>query len=160
MRVQLDPGEMATARVIATLRRYVNEVINSKETHFSPNIFDDEMNGAVAELAFAKHWNVYPDTSSDQWQGSYDCIVNGQRIDVKAVTKRNHKLIAPIWKTSDSTDVYVLGVVTNNEVDFVGWARADELICDAAITDLGHGPTYVLNQSQLRPFKTGVKESA
>ena len=149
--ITLDAGEMAVARDVATMRRYINTLIDSREIHFSRTVFDDEVNGVVAELGFAKWQNVYPDLGQPHAK-SYDCVVRGRRVDVKAVTKRHHQLIAPIWKTDDCVDIYVLGVVEDNGVEFIGWVHSHEFIRDDAVTDIGHGPTYVLPQNQLHPF--------
>lgn len=159
MKITLDSGEMATARMEATLRRYINEELGSREKHFSRNAFTDEVNGLVAELAFAKWMNVYPDLGRPR-AGSYDCLVKGKRVDVKAVQKPGDQLIAPSWKKLDCADIYVLGIVTDNEVNFVGWVPAEEFICTERITDLGYGPTYVLPQSGLRQFGAWASAAA
>jgi hypothetical protein len=157
MIVTLDIGEMATIRVMAAMRRSTNQVTHITDRRISSDHddFHDEMNGLVAEVAFAKHFNVYPDIGCSPRAGGHDCIVNGQKVDIKAVTGRNHRLIAAPWKNGQAADLYVLGIVAGNEVDFVGWAWATELICSETITDLGHGPTHALNQSQLHEFARG-----
>jgi hypothetical protein len=158
--VVLNSGEMATARQIATTRRYVNEVRGIREHHFSADEFGDELMGAVAELAFAKWQNVYPDVGELR-AGAADCVLpNGRKVDVKAVPKRTHRLIAPAWKTSDAAHLYVLAYVDGNRVEFIGWAEAGELICDERKTDLGYGPTYVLPQDQLHRFDDATAVTA
>lgn len=150
--IELDPGQLATARLIAALRELTCDLAGQRDRHFSPNAFADKVNGCAAELAYAKWRNLFPDISFPATPHSADAVDHGTRIDVKAVTRSDHQLIAPIWKTSEDADIYVLGVVCGNRVDFVGWAYATELICEARVTDLGHGPTYVLPQSALHRF--------
>ena len=160
MMVTLNSGEMAAAHLLATMRRCVNQSLRIADRRFSHDAIDIDMTGAVAEIAWAKAWNIYPDLSCDPRSGTADCVLHGRRVDIKATTKRHHQLITHVDKAIDAADVYVLAIVNGSEVDFVGWAAAAELVCEERIADLGHGPTYVLPQDELRRFKCDNAEAA
>jgi hypothetical protein len=48
--------------------------------------------------------------------------------------------------------VYVLAYVNGQTVEFVGWAKKEELIKEENIKDLGHGKGYFLCRKKLKPF--------
>ena len=154
MKITLDAGEMAVAGVAAAMRTAVNRTAGVTDGKVGPQSqYQTELDGIVGELAFCKWKNVCPDLSVSPRHGGVDAVVKGQRIDIKVTRRPDGKLICNIGKSANNVDVYILGIVKDNEVDFVGWAFAHELINDDTIVDLGMGPTYVLPQSRLRAFK-------
>jgi hypothetical protein len=158
-RIELEPSEYAVAQVIASMRRCVNQAagVRDQRRDSMKQAIELDMLGAVAEVAFCKWQNVYPDLSVRPRRGSADALLSGKKVDVKATDRRNGRLIATYGKEMDQADIYVLAIVEDLVVDFVGYATAQDLLCEASVKDLGHGPTYALEQSQLRRFKEKEK---
>jgi hypothetical protein len=153
MKVTLNSGELATAHLMAIMRRCVNQATRINDKRRAHDAIDIDMTGAIAEIAWAKAWNIYPDLTCAPRAGSADSILAGKRIDIKATKNPRGQLLAHIEKPIDAADIYVLAIVDNDLVDFVGYATATELINPDTITNLGHGDTYALPQTKLRTFK-------
>lgn len=154
MKVHLDPGQMAVAQILATLRRTVNTAAGVTDKR-RDNLRDPnatELMGVVAELAFCKHFNVCPDMSVVPRSGGHDAVLNGKTWDIKAVAQSHHRLLAHPDKRVGEVDRYALAVVDGNEVDLVGWAPADRLLHPGTVIDLGHGDVHALHRDQLHPF--------
>jgi hypothetical protein len=113
-----------------------------------------DLTGMVAELAFAKHMNVYPDLTIEPRSGTPDFVIDGVRYDVKATHRPQGRLLATSDKKPDEVDRYVLAIVRREIVDLVGWATAGELIDPDRRLDIGHGPSYALSQEELRGMET------
>jgi hypothetical protein len=113
--------------------------------------------GFGAELAFCKMFNCYPDFDIRPRQGTADCSRFGEAIDVKATTYARGRLLAVPRKEVLAADTYALMIVEwayrEDDPDavfrFAGFARAAELLAPERLTDLGHGPTFALDQSHL-----------
>lgn len=153
--ITLQAGEMAVCTVLAEMRNAVarsSSVVNAKMGKQSD--YQTDLDGMVAEVAFSKWRNCYPDLTIGARSGGVDCVLNGKKIDVKSTRYPNGKLLATLSKAVDEVDIYVLAVVNGNQVTFPGWAHSHELINEQNIVDLGHGRGYALNQSQLRKFDT------
>lgn len=151
--VTLDPGEMAVAQMVATLRRAVNQAAAIADRRRDPrDPMVSEMLGATAEIAFAKHFNVWPDLSVTPRRGGHDAILNGRTWDIKAVGNPEHRLLASPEKSLADADRYALAVVTGAEVELVGWAPAERLLDPSTVMDLGHGPVHVLGRDRLESF--------
>lgn len=156
MRITLNESEQRIARWLAKQRYANNRKNNVEDRKVGPqsNEFTD-LNGIGAELAFCKMLNIYPDLSVCPRSGGHDCISpKGYKIDVKSTKYENGRLLAMLGK--EDAEVYVLVVGEFPTYRWVGWARADELICEENIIDLGHGDTYALPQERLN--KTGEPE--
>ena len=154
MLVELQQGEMAIAQVLAALRNASNRssnITNAKVGRQSD--YQTDLDGIVAELAFAKAMNCCPDFSITPRSGGADAVVKGKRIDVKATRYDKGRLLAVASKESADSDIYVLAIVNENVVQFRGWAYSDELLRNDNLTNLGHGKTYALPQHCLRPFR-------
>ena len=157
MRVILDPGEMAVAQHVASLRRCVNQAvgITDRRRDGRQHAIALDMLGAISELAFCKAFGAYPDLTVQPRKGGADVVLKGKyRWDVKATDRPNGRLLATTDKDLGDADYYALAVVNGNAVDFVGYASAAELLHPGTVIDLGHGPTYALDQAALRPFPT------
>ncbi len=155
MLVILDPGEMAVAQILATLRRSVNQAAGVTDRRRDTSAKDAlalEVMGCVAEVAFGKAYNCYPDLTVTPRSGGWDAVLNGKRWDIKATDKPHHRLIASPDKSPGDADRFALAIVTENTVNLVGWAPAGKLLHPSTLTDLGHGLTHVLTQEQLQPF--------
>lgn len=155
MRVALDAGEMAIAHFVATMRRCVNQSVGVRDQRREQQeqAIATDMRGMIAEIAWHKHVGTYPDLSIRPRAGSADAVINGKRVDIKSTHRRDGKLLATVSKSKEDVDVFVLAIVNEDTVDFVGWATADELLSPETIIDLGYGPTHAIPQERLRPFK-------
>lgn len=152
--ITLDAGEMAVANVLAAMRQGINRGSGVNNAKVGPQSdFLTDLDGLVAEIAFCKFKNVCLDMTVQPRSKGADCIVDGRRIDIKATRRSNGRLLAVPSKTTQDTDIFVLAIVDNNVVTFAGWAWAKDLLNDVNLIDLGHGPTYALDQDNLKPFK-------
>lgn len=152
--VTLDLGEMAVAQMLASMRFAVNRANSIPYSKVGPQSSQQtEMDGIVAEIAFCKWKNVCPDMTIRPRAGGADCVVDGKTIDVKATRRQDGRLISVTNKAAANADIYVLAIVNDNTVSFAGWAFSRDLMKPENVIDLGHGPTYALDQSSLRPFK-------
>ena len=152
MLLTLTPGEMSVAYLMATLRQTVNEAVGVVDRKSSqlPAIQIHQM-GAIAEIAFAKRFNCFPDLTVQPRKGGYDAMYQGKRIDIKASLDRNARLVVGVNK--DPADIYVLGIVDGSTVDLIGFAKGVDLFQESNLTDFGTGPRYVMNQAQLIRFQ-------
>jgi hypothetical protein len=123
-RIELSPGELAVAQVIASLRQAVNREagrVNLKAGPQDPMI--TELVGIYGEVAFARWANVFPDLSVHLRAGSFDATWLGWSVDVKS--SRNAS--GPLWVDSRKRpDVYVLALVEGTTVTLAGWMPAGE----------------------------------
>lgn len=110
-----------------------------------------DIDGVVGEYAFARMMNLCPDFTISPRSGGYDLLTHqGQTVDVKTTRRANGQLLGEIKKRDSYSDIYVLMVVDDVSATFVGWAKGRDLFSARYLTDLGHGPTYVMPQAVLR----------
>lgn len=107
--------------------------------------------GVMAEYAFAKRYNTFPDLGLTPRSGSADGILNGKRYDIKSTTYKTGRLLSTL-KVNPDVDIYILGIVGDLDVDFIGWASKEQLVREENIIDLGHGQGYALTQDKLTWF--------
>lgn len=160
MKIRLDPGEMAMAQTLAVMRQFAcrsDDVVNRPRDGNVQSV-GMEILGAVSELAWAKAMNTYPDLALPTRSWKPDARYQGKTIDIKATTHANGKLM--VLTRAKHADLYVLAIVKEECVDFVGYAVDSDVRRDELIQDHGYGPTYMLTQSQLRQFKFDEEKSA
>ena len=158
MKITLDPGEMAVVHTIAVLRRSVNQaagITDRRRDGRNPMVV--EVLGAAAEMAFCKHFNVFPDLTVTPRAGGHDAILNGKTWDIKAVSSPDHRLLCSPEKSLGDADHYALAVVDGAEVELVGWAPAPRLLHPSTVIDLGHGPVHALGRDSLETFPEAAK---
>ena len=107
-----------------------------------------DIQGFIAEYAFARKYNCFFDLGLEPRSGSADGTINGERYDIKSTTYHSGKLLASL-KVNPDVDRYVLAIVDGNVVSLIGWASKTDLIKEENLRDLGHGKGYCLDQSQL-----------
>ena len=158
MKIRLEGAEVALARHLAAHRYKSNRAgkIGDQQVGKQDEAFID-LNGVGGELAVAKALNVWPDLSISPRKGGADLVSNGCRIDVKTTHYPDGKLLAVTSKDPGDVDVFILVTGRIPEYTIVGWCWAHELINPDRIGDLGHGPTYYLEQSKLRGFGDVLK---
>jgi hypothetical protein len=166
LKITLTEADLAVIHVLGTLRSTMSRAAHSNPhwrpkhqfTH-SDQIAADTL-GVAAEYAWAKHHNLFPDLTFHARRNGYDSLLHGWRIDLKATTNPNGRLILNPAQNNPDIDAYVLAIVTLPDVHFIGYALTHELRNQKALNNLGHGPCYVLEQHQLRPFKEDLREGA
>lgn len=156
----LDPGEMAVAHYLASIRRLQNQssgVDDQRRDNKMPAIALDVL-GTVSELAWFKHRGVFPDMSLRPRRGGADDVLpDGRTVDIKSTWRSAGKLVCKADSRRQAKhDLFVLAVVNESCVEFVGYATGDELICPDTVEDLGHGPSHTLLQRQLHRFRCDV----
>jgi len=151
--IALTDDDLNICRLLGNMRTLVargNKVKDAKMGDLSGTEIDED--GVIAEYAFCKHFNIFFDPSAYPRSGSVDCVYKGQRIDIKSTRYSTGRLLATL-KKNEEVDVYVLAIITGKEVIFPGWAYARDLYREENIKNLGHGPGYVMEQSQLSQWK-------
>ena len=151
----MTPSESAIALTLAVMRNATarqNNVADKQMGKQDPIQIDRD--GILAEMAFGKQFNLYPDLSVYPRKGGADLIThNGMKIDVKATRYKSGRLLIHIDKPVEEVDIYVLGIVDGDDVDLVGYIKSAEAIQPQNLNDLGHGSGYVIEQSNLKKFK-------
>jgi hypothetical protein len=118
----------------------------------------DEL-GVMGEYAFCKHFNIFFDPTTYARAGGADCVLRGQRIDVKTTAYLDGKLIATVKGNTD-IDVFVLAIARDGGSEFVfpGYISAKRFYKEENLTNLGHGSTYAVTQDRLSPWKEAGNE--
>lgn len=162
MKIELSDTEIMLANQIGALREMMNRAANIEERF--PALRDqkkrNETIGVMAELAFCKWANLYPNLDVVNQKGTPDLIYQGWKCDIKATDRADGQLIVPHRKKKGASDVYILGIIHGNSVDFVGYATEAEILNEARIKDLGHGPTYCMTQEEITKFKEDAVQVA
>lgn len=155
MKIELSDTEVMLANQIGALREMMNRAANTRDSF--PELKDqkkrNETIGVMAELAFCKWANLYPNLDVVNQSGTTDLIYQGWKCDIKATDRADGQLIVPVRKKKGASDVYILGIIHGNSVDFSGYATEDEILNEARIKDLGYGPTYCMTQEEITKFK-------
>jgi len=153
MIVELDIMEVALCEWIGTKRYEMNRASNIPISLMGKhNPIKGDIQGFKAEYAFAKRYNLFPDFGLFPRNGSADGITrNGKRYDIKSTHHKKGNLLATT-KVNTDIDIYILAVVNDNIVEFVGWAEKAELIKESNLKDLGYGKGYFLSREKLNKF--------
>jgi hypothetical protein len=148
--ITLNEPEQRLARYLAALRYAHNRrkgAINGRVGTQSDEVTDLE--GAGAELAFCKIFNIWPDTEIGE-RPDHDAILkDGRRVDVKATRHPHGHAIAVRKKLSHPPDVYALMVGTFPTYRYAGMIPASKLLCEEKLTDFGYGATFAARQDEL-----------
>ena len=156
--VVLNPGEVAACYELGARRQGVNAGLALRDKFTTPRPFDVHVRGAVAELAFAKLHNVFPDLSCTPRRDTPDFTIRGVTYDVKAVIAEDHVLTAIPGKRGAPCDYYVLAWVRwSHEVEFLGYASATELLSTTPRAVRGRDvKSHALAPHELRPYTLEV----
>ena len=156
MLVELTDSEYSVAVMLAIARRSAargNGVVDMQIGKQDP--YDIELDGLMAEIAFAKQFNYYPDLTVGPRNGGEDFrLRDGKTVDIKATRHKNGRLLATLKKESSPCDLYVLAIVEPpRKINLVGYIGCDKLFQDKNLIDLGHGTGYGVTQDLLTEFK-------
>ena len=94
--------------------------------------------------------NLYPDFATIP--GKYDFLAHGMTVDVKTTRHKNGRLLVSSTKKISECDTYVLVVGSMPRYEIIGWAYAPEIINKEHLGELGNGPVYMMDQSELHNF--------
>jgi hypothetical protein len=150
--VSLTEQDLIMCRLIGNMRSLVarnNSVGDKKMGSQSGSQIDED--GVIGEFAFCKHFNIFFDMGLSPRSGSYDCLLRGKRVDVKTTRYKSGRLLATT-KINYDVDIYVLAILEDNTVTFVGWTEREILTSAENLKDLGRGEGYSLDQSALKSF--------
>lgn len=156
MVVRINEVEMMTINLLANLRGIGARIKGVRDYKVSSkNNSEIDFEGLLGEYAFCKHYNLFFELSPSPRQGSYDCIHNGKRIDIKSTRHKHGKLLGNTRRNQD-VDIYVLAIIDFGhswvDIEFVGYATGEELYRPENLTTLGgqEQQVYTLEQSKLK----------
>lgn len=153
MVVELTETEILTLNIIGSLRGIgarAGNIKNLKGSSKDGHVI--ELEGLVGEYAFCKWKNIFYDIDPSPRSGSFDCTLDGYRMDIKTTRYRTGKLVGGIHKNPD-IDIYVLAIYDGLKVWFPGFAFSEELYHPDNLVDLGTGNVYAMTQDRLTRFK-------
>jgi len=149
MEYTLTDSEQLIARFVAKQRSGNNRnagTVNMRKSEMSD--FEIDLQGFGGELAFCRLANVFPDLtvhnrSASKGEDQGDCILNGQRIDVKTSKKAEAALWVPVRKIG-TADAYALMTGTFPTFKLVGMADVETVKNGKVWND-----SHVVNQDKL-----------
>ena len=149
--MELNKNERMIAVLVGKERYASNRkkgIVNQKAGTMSA--YETEVEGVGGELVFAKACNLYPDFATIP--GKYDFLAHGMKVDVKTTRHKNGRLLVSSTKKISECDAYVLIVGSMPRYEIIGWAYAPEIINKEHLGELGNGPGYMMDQSELHNF--------
>lgn len=160
MNVYITELEMLTISMVSNLRGIGSRIAGVADGKISDkNGSEIEFEGMLGEFAFCKHYNIFFDFTPSPRSGSYDCMLNNKRIDIKATKYKTGVLIGKQPRNND-IDIYVLAILDFKKngvnVYFPGYATSDELYDEKNLTFLKETdstPVYAISQNNLHKFK-------
>lgn len=155
MVVTLTPSEMKIAAYVFNSKQQYSKSKNHKD-NIVKDVTKSRLDGFVAEFAFAKQFNYWPDMNPMMNpQGIDFTLRSGLTVDIKTTRHTKGRLITYPDKKNRACDIYILSVLTADDtIKFVGYATKEELFADSSLVDLGYGPTYAVDQKDLHPLST------
>lgn len=148
--ITLTESEQRICHWLAKMRHARNRATGTRDARIGPQSPEQtDLEGIGAEFAAAKMLNVYPDLDIDHRPGFDVLTHHGDRVDVKATRYKNGKLVVARWKASGEVDCYLLVIGTFPTYRIAGFVSSDEALAPHRRTNLGHGPTYAVPQSDL-----------
>lgn len=156
MIVHMTPSESAIAHMLAVMRNTTARQNGVKDKQMGDqDPIEIDRDGIIAEMAFGKAFNLYPDLSVYPRKGGADLFGRTKKkIDVKATRYKTGRLVIHIDKPVDEVDIYALAVVDGDDVDLIGYIESEKAIREQHIRNLGHGNGYVIDQDHLIKFKS------
>lgn len=153
MNITLSPDELHVAQLIGGFRTLIARGNGVRDAKIGQQDgMDADKLAMIAEFAWAKANNVFPDLGLSPRSGSADGRTAGGAYDIKATRRPDGRLLATL-KDNPDVDYYVLAIVAEPAVRFAGWAWKRDLCRPENIIDLGHGRGYALTQDKLRPCR-------
>ena len=161
IKVPVTDAEVAYCHIFGALRSAVNQCANIRDNALgNQDKVALNIQGLIAEIAFAKQFNLYPDVLLFPRKGGCDGIIKmtrdgkdySVRYDIKSTPYPTGHLTSNL-NYNENVDIYILGIIYPYLVDFVGFAKKTELIMESNIDNLKFKDTYCLPQDKLRPIE-------
>lgn len=150
--VCLNDLEIMLAKELAYRRYHDCEEKNVVNRKMASRMTNKEISeqGALAEIAYCKMTNKYPDLSYHARKGSADCQDDNVKIDIKTTRLESGQLlVTPKKKQDGGIDVFVLLTGLDRKFTFKGWLPSEDVFQEKYLTNLGYGPTYAIQQRDL-----------
>ncbi len=109
---------------------------------------DRLIQGLGAELAVARHLNVYPDLGEEY--SALDLTWRGVGVEVKSTYKRYGDLLVPAYQKGRGACIYVLAWGRFPQYEIVGFSTPKEIFREQNRFDPGKGECYKLDREELR----------
>jgi hypothetical protein len=156
MKVTLNEHEKAIAIHTTKMRRKEDRAKGRKDVIKPEDSYDCDERGSLGEMAFAKHFNKYPDFT--MVPGDYDFIVDGYRVDVKTSKGHNNHLELKKTARKGRCDRFVLITGVFPEYHFRGWIADRDYwtVCFKKPYDNGDWSWWV-KQADLNPMETFLR---
>jgi hypothetical protein len=127
--------------------------VNNFKVDKSMSLYDMNLNGFSAELAFCRLCGIEFDSATVEEENHFtkvDCtLTDGRTVDVKTTIYLSGKLLAGKWKSKTSVDIFVLMIGKFPTFTFRGWANYNQLMNDSTLKNLGKGEGHCLSQEEL-----------
>ena len=150
MNVKLNKLEARLAEYIGKARYSMNRATGTADQKVGPQSAEfTDVNSAGGEIAFCKAFNLYPDLQFDERPDFDATLPSGARVDVKTTHRERGRLLVVPWKARKPCDLYVLVIGELPEYRIAGGLACDQLLTEDRLGDLGHGSTYIADQSDL-----------
>jgi hypothetical protein len=139
-------SEIGVLRCIESMRKKMKDAYGYKG-----HTWEDNIQGACGELAFAKFKGIYWDGSVNK-MGHPDFIINGNPVEIKTTNKNNGLIVRPDTPVKYCF-VLVKGKIPNFNI--VGWISGKDARSLGKFTDNGNGrpPAYFVPEDRLNKFK-------
>ena len=108
------------------------------------------IDGSIAEHAFAKLHNVYPNYQLDG-PTKVDMRIGDKTIDVKWTKPLNNNLVVGYSITRENAADYfaLMRGATDGDMNYAGYILKDDFFDKAETKDFGNGPCWFLNACHL-----------
>jgi hypothetical protein len=139
MKVELDSQEHGTCFLMMSNRLYLN--------------LEGDVDEIIAGYAFAKSKNIFFDSLQENFH--YHLIFNGKRIRLHVTADDFIELDISKAKKIDA-DLIILTHIEKNVVDFVGYAKVDDIYTMENMKLDGDQKVVKINSNELIKFKEDV----
>jgi hypothetical protein len=148
--IRLTPMELLQGAMTGAIRRITSLTrAMDKNKHADKSDWATDIDGALAELAFAKWRRVYYRPSNMSLKEP-----DVGRVQVRSTSHRHGHLILRPNDKSNAAQVFVLAITDAPDVRLIGWKFGVDCMCDEYWRDLEAGwwvPQAALNDLELLP---------
>ncbi len=124
-------------------RQSATSVVDQAVTKDQSKIID----GFAGEIAFCKIHNCYLPKSSES--RPWDVMIGGKTIDIKTTQIKRGLLLVKYATESNPADLYALIIGNGRRFEYMGYATKKQMFAKSSLGDLGYGPVWMLEQSDL-----------
>lgn len=132
--------------------------VNNYKIDKSIKLYDMNINGFGAELAFCRLCDVEFDSSTIQSENHFNnadaTLKDGRTVDVKNTIYPFGKLLVRKGKEKKLVDIYALMIGKFPKFKFSGWSNYKDIIKAETLLSFKHGYSYCLPQNKLNRILT------